>query len=489
MREVTALARANDLVHTAQRAYAGDRAATEQLADCRRRIDQPLRVALAGSLKAGKSTLLNAIVGQEIAPTDATECTRVVTWYRGGPTPTVTARYDGERSANVLVQRTGGRLSFDLGALTADRVDRIEVQWPAGDLDRTTIIDTPGTSSLSKDVSDRTLGFLTPDEGGSGADAVVYLLRTLAATDIAFLERIGNRVGGESGPLGVVGVVSRADEIGAGRLDAMLSARDVAARFAGELENTGLCQSVVPVAGLLALGARTLRQDEFHALRVLAAVSAEDFQLAMLSADRFAASGIIPGADPEAHRRLVRRLGLYGIRMAVTLLRMGTTDAPSLCRGLLERSGLDELRDVLETQFGQRAGDLKAHSALLALKRVLIAHPGADSAALIRSADRLLSDTHGFEEMRMLGRLRSTATGFGADESVDLQRLLGGVGVDARVRLGLGPHASAAEQRAAAVAQVQRWRARSAHPLNDAFTTRCARTAARSAEGIVARLQ
>ena len=46
----------------------------------------------------------------------------------------------------------------------------------------------------------------------------------------------------------------------AGRIDAMLSARDVAARFTAEMDKTGICQAVVPVAGLLALTARTLRQ-------------------------------------------------------------------------------------------------------------------------------------------------------------------------------------------------------------------------------------
>ena len=45
------------------------------------RFDEPLRVAIAGKVKAGKSTLLNALVGESIAPTDAGECTRIVTWY------------------------------------------------------------------------------------------------------------------------------------------------------------------------------------------------------------------------------------------------------------------------------------------------------------------------------------------------------------------------------------------------------------------------
>ena len=60
-----------------------------------RRLNQPIRIALAGTLKAGKSTLVNALVGENIAPTDATEATRIVTWFRHGPTPKVTANHYG----------------------------------------------------------------------------------------------------------------------------------------------------------------------------------------------------------------------------------------------------------------------------------------------------------------------------------------------------------------------------------------------------------
>src|SRR3954454_7978577 len=57
----------------------------ETVRDAAVRLDEPLRVAIAGMVKAGKSTLLNAMVGEELAPTDAGECTRIVTWYRDGP--------------------------------------------------------------------------------------------------------------------------------------------------------------------------------------------------------------------------------------------------------------------------------------------------------------------------------------------------------------------------------------------------------------------
>ena len=53
------------------------------------RLGAPLRLAIAGRVKAGKSTLLNALIGEELAATDAGECTRVVTWYRYADTPHV----------------------------------------------------------------------------------------------------------------------------------------------------------------------------------------------------------------------------------------------------------------------------------------------------------------------------------------------------------------------------------------------------------------
>jgi predicted GTPase len=48
------------------------------------RLSEPLRVAIAGRLKAGKSTLVNALIGRRVAPTAVGECTRVVTRFRYG---------------------------------------------------------------------------------------------------------------------------------------------------------------------------------------------------------------------------------------------------------------------------------------------------------------------------------------------------------------------------------------------------------------------
>lgn len=472
------------------RAYRGEPAYRERLDILHElerigaRLDEPLRIALAGTLKAGKSTLVNALVGEAVAPTDATEATRIVTWFRHGHIPKVTANHRGGRHSHLLIARGGG-LAFDMSGLNPDDLIDLDVQWPAEELIATTIVDTPGTSSLTRDVSERTLRLLVPDDGVPRVDAVVFLLRTLNAADVALLKQIGGLVGGSAGALGIIGVAARADEIGAGRIDAMLSARDVASRFTSEMSRTGICQAVVPVSGLLALTARTLRQTEFLALHKLAGVDAATLNKALLSVDRFVrADGSLP-VDGSTRAQLLERFGMFGIRISIAALRAGVADAAGLAGELLERSGLVALRGVIDQQFAQRSDMLKAHTALMSLRRFVEVHPAAATPHIIADIDPLLADTHAFEELRLLSQLHSRNTTFSEDEIASLRRIIGGSGTDAASRLGLNAETSHDGQRAASAA-AQRWRRRAAHPLNDPFTTRACRAAARSADALVA---
>jgi replication fork clamp-binding protein CrfC len=451
------------------------------------RLNQPIRIALAGTLKAGKSTLVNALVGEDIAPTDATEATRIVTWFRNGATPKVTANHRGGRRTNVPIARDPGLggLTFDFASLDPVDVVDLDVEWPAAELVDATIIDTPGTSSLNRDVSERTLRLLVPDDGVPRVDAVIFLLRTLNAADIALLRQIGTLVGGASGALGVIGVASRADEIGAGRIDAMLSAKDVASRFTTEMDRTGICQAVVPVSGLLALTARTLRQSEFVALEKLSGVDAAELAKAMLSVDRFVREDSQLPVDAATRSALLERFGMFGIRISIAVLRAGIGDSVALADELLERSGLIALRDVIDQQFAQRSDLLKAHTALLSLRQLVEANPIYATPYILADIDPLLADTHAFEELRLLSQLRSRPTTLNDEEMISLRRIIGGSGTDATSRLGLQPDGPYDGPRAAFSA-AQRWRRRADHPLNDPFTSRVCRAAVRSAEAMVA---
>jgi ribosome biogenesis GTPase A len=200
---------AETLLRTAVEVYDGDAEAQTVIAGLEQRLREPLRLAIAGMVKAGKSTLLNALLGEQIAPTDTAECTRVVTWYRYSATPTITMHPRDGQPQRMPVRRERGRLTIDLGEMKAEDVEWIDVGWPLGGLKSMIIIDTPGIASLSEDTSARARRFLTPEESPSSADAVVYLMRHLHGSDVRFLEAFRDTAAGAAQTVCAVGVLSR----------------------------------------------------------------------------------------------------------------------------------------------------------------------------------------------------------------------------------------------------------------------------------------
>ncbi|HWC78554.1 MAG TPA: dynamin family protein [Pseudonocardiaceae bacterium] len=458
------------------------------------RLDGPLRVAVAGQLKAGKSTLLNALVGEQIAPTDAGECTKVVTWYRYGHQPRITLYPNESAPIGLPVRKVDGALRLDLRGLAPDAVDRLLVDWPSANLRETVLIDTPGLGSASAEVSGNAVRFFSPEAGPADADAVVYLMRHLHRTDIRLLESFHTNGIGQPGPQGnplaTVAVLSRADEIGVGRLDALQSARRVAERYRADDRLRVLCGTVVPVAGLLAQTARTLRQEEFSALAALSTAPRAELDAALLSVDRF--TGASPelaatlGVSAAARAALLERFGLFGVRLGSVLVRQGFGEPPALAAELVRRSGIDLLRGVLATRFAERRDLLKARSALQALDTVLRNSPRPDTEGVRRMVEHIIADAHEFTELRVLSMLRAGRASLPGPTGAEAERLLGGSGGQIAARLGLPRDAPRAEQRAVVLAALQRWQALAEHPLSGRAFVDVARVVIRTCEGIVA---
>ncbi|WP_122263752.1 dynamin family protein [Ornithinimicrobium cerasi] len=482
---------AEDLLREAAHLYADDPAASEAVERLRRRLQEPLRVALAGRIKAGKSTLLNAIVGEELAPTDTGECTRIVTWYRHGEVPDVTVRLRDGTAARQPVRRVRGRLQLDTGGHDLREVARIEVTWPSPALTRMTVIDTPGLASLSTEVSERTTEALTPELGAPEVDAVVYLMRHLHTSDAELLEAFREATVGDASAVGTLAVLSRADEIGGGRIDAMVSASDVARRYAHDPRVRAMALDVLPVAGLLAEGAHALRQVDFDALREIAMLPPARRESLLASADRFGTQSVdeLEVASPALRAELLARLGFYGVRLASALLRGPGLDATALAKELSRRSGLGPLTSALTTQLGQRAGALKTRSALAGLEQVLAEHPRDEAADLAERADALRAGDHAITELEWAARLRRGAAGALEDVlRTEAERLLGMHGSAPSERLGLAPSASREKQLDAAMAASERWRWVAADPLSDRESVGLALSAVRSLDALLLQL-
>ncbi len=468
------------VLRRAVRVFAGEPVEAELRAQLDR-LDEPLRVAIAGKVKAGKSTLLNGLVGELIAATDAGECTKVVTWYRNGPTPRVVSYPDEGEPQSLAVHRRGGALTIQLRDLPAERLRKLVVDWPSRSLSGVTLIDTPGIGSSSERTSGRTLSMLTPDDDSpSEADAVIYLMRHLHATDAEFLESFRDQSVARASSVNTIAVISRADEVGGGRIDAMLSARRIARRYQGEPALRGLCQTVIPVAGLLAATGRTLRQTEFDTLAALAAGPRDELDSTLLSTHRFLRCSLVP---PEQRAELLDRFGLFGLRLSMMYIRQGRSTSTALATELVRCSGLNELREVLNVQFTQRRDLLKARSGLLALERIIAVCPAPSLAAEV---ERISSGAHEFVELRLLSAIRCGEVTLPDSEAA--QRLLGGQGVSPIHRLALPKNASDREVREAALEELDSWRRRAEDPFADRQAVHAYRAVVRTCEGLVAAL-
>ncbi|TLM84627.1 dynamin family protein [Pseudarthrobacter sp. NamE5] len=480
------VAGAAGLVQEALETYADDPAIAAVLQGMARRLAEPLRIAIAGMVKAGKSTLLNAIIGEEIAPTDTGECTRIITWYRHGHTPRITLYPKNGNPRTLPLKRVDGRLVFVLGDMAAADVDRLEVDWPSPALRNMILIDTPGIASLSQEVSARSTAFLAPADTHSEADAVIYLMRHMHAADLRFLESFRDTEAGRSGTVNAIAVLSRADEIGGGRIDSLLSAGEIADRYRRDHNLRRLALGVVPVAGLLAQSARTMRQQDFEALQLLAGMARANREKALLSADRFVRSAGPEGLTAEVKAALLARYGLFGIRLAVVLIPNGFNEPTPLAHELARRSGLDPLLELLGRQFQTRAETLKARTALVGVESLLRTSPRPGTGHLAAALERLQANAHEFRELRLLAALRTTGAPLSPELAAEAEALIGGRGAAAHVRLGLDRDAAPNEIADEARRCLLRWRALAESPLTDRSALDVCRVVIRSCEGVVA---
>lgn len=466
------------LLEAAAAACAGTPAETV-LDDARTQLDGPLRVAFAGRLKAGKSTLLNAVVGERLAATDATECTTVVTWYRDGPATRAWAELPDGASRQVRYVREAGGTRIDLGDLDPDQVERLVVETPSSRLRHLTLVDTPGLASDTEGVSQRTQGLLV--DGGPGVDAVVYLMRHVHESDVGFLQSFHDDQFAGTAPVNAIGVLSRADEMAGGQANSLDVAEVIAARYREDPRVRAVVQTVVPVSGLLALAAASVTEAQYASLQVLAGAPSS----ALLSADRLLRADVDLPARTLAD--LLEAFGMFGLRWCVGLMQHErVTGAGDLSRALAAACGLEQVRSLLLERFVRRAGVLKAEAALRVLESTLVAFSVPEADELRRRVQAVVAGAHELTELRTLTALRTgEITLDAAGLTVEAERLLGVDGTDPRARLSLADDAPEEDVRPAAVAALRRWQRLAQHPFSAAGTRRVADVVRRTCEGLL----
>jgi GTPase SAR1 family protein len=113
------------------------------------------RLLVLGDMKRGKSTFLNALMGENLLPTDVNPCTAVLTILRYGPEKRVTVHFSDGRSpeslsfdafkARYTIRPDQAKKLEDEGTLAFPEVDYAVVEYPLTLLEKgVEIVDSPG---------------------------------------------------------------------------------------------------------------------------------------------------------------------------------------------------------------------------------------------------------------------------------------------------------------------------------------------------------
>jgi Dynamin family len=433
----------------------------ESLAIARADLTAPMRVAVIGQVKAGKSTLMNALLGDEVAPTGPEELTYNVNTFVHAAEPALTVHFrDGRPSERrpfdwfrQLVDRKAG----DPDVLRA--IAHVEVGLPNAILERLQLIDTPGFGSFFGTDSRNTLEFLglTTDDldhvtraQASGADAVAYLFaRGVAAADRDLAAGFEGAAIGDFTPVNAIAVLTKADAYWSAESpdkDPMVTGLEITGRIKAEPGVERIFFDVLPVCGLLAAGAATLGAADVEALTVLARLAPGELARRMKNARRFVTTPYDDiSVTPEQRFGLMSRLDLYGIWLATARIRDGVSALSELRDELLRGSGLGEVRDLLLSHYSSRAALIKVsgtvnRSRALCSRAAQESH-GAVAAAVATAAGRLEAfevDEHAVAELVLLRQFYrdEAALGLSAAEGEELLTVSGERGGSCFRRLG-----------------------------------------------------
>ncbi len=123
--------------------------------------DQSLEIAVFGRVSSGKSSLLNAILGEDILPVGVTPITAVPTRIRYHETPMLSVWYAQRLAETLDISRLAEFASERGNPQNQKRVTRMVVHLPSARLrEGVTFVDTPGLGSLATTGAAETLAYL-----------------------------------------------------------------------------------------------------------------------------------------------------------------------------------------------------------------------------------------------------------------------------------------------------------------------------------------
>lgn len=171
-------------------------------------ISTPLMIMVMGEFSSGKSTFINAMVGEEVAVVNATPTTAVITKLCYGAYDKILVHFTDGAAKEVAIDYFK-QLTAKTGKENEDRTHEnivyVERQMPLDILRHMTIIDSPGLNDINEKHSTTTKDFV------NNADTVFWMFNALHAcskTEIDALEGLTPRLK----PIAIINMMDEIDE-------------------------------------------------------------------------------------------------------------------------------------------------------------------------------------------------------------------------------------------------------------------------------------
>lgn len=364
-----------------------ERSTLDDIATLAGEIGEPCIVAVVGQVNAGKSTFINALLGEDLAVVGNAETTATINHF--------VYASDGASHVVRCHWRNGGVSQETLAFLdslqgndedTLERaadIDWLEYRLAQEILRGITLVDTPGTGTVVREHTDRTAQFLALERTlrarhaeqtsaiHSRADAIVYLVGAVARqTDQELLSAFAGGAQ-QDRAMNALGVLAKTDLD-----DSIFSRRGaLSTKIARQLETQ--LNTVVPVSAALARAAQRIwhasSEDLDAVFTVARSLSAEDLTFLLRNEELF--TGVELDGSPCSLEQ--RRSAWHGQELDWATFRMVMTSAANapdrqqLALRLGSMAGFDQLRQTLMDHFVIRGKVLRCHRIASQARRVL----------------------------------------------------------------------------------------------------------------------
>lgn len=475
----------------------------EEMQVLRVRLKEPLRVAVVGVIKAGKTTLLNALLNEKLLKTGENETTFNVTWYKYGDTPELHVFFTDGKVIRDDVSRLDEWTTHNSKNPDVNQVDYVVYKYPNPILKSIELIDTPGLKSTYGEDAENTQEFIglpanelaerTAAEG-SQADAIIYAFqRGISDDENKMLEMFQNPLFSHASPINAIGVLTKVDMYWGKQVpDPLQEGKKIADRYIGHEEIRGLLYDIVPISAKMAESCKMISPEQVAQLQTLATL--DELTLGRLfKGVNFFCDFDFPQVEvsPDARTALYETLGLYGAFAAVQAIRAGVSSPNELARYLSRQSGIAVLEQKIRQHFGNRSFLIKFQYVLSRIKSLCLSasithrtHKELKQKLdhIINRCDEIVAREHIFQEVEILHSFYQGYLTLTEEEGRELLALTGEFGSHCEARLGVEKGLSIQMLAKIAHEKSIRWLKKADDIFSTRHETRAANVLARSCE-------